>query len=71
MITDLPDGPKLAALDHAVATLSPTLRAVYLLSARDGLPHHQIGARLGMDIAEVTEALAVALGEIVRVVHAE
>jgi DNA-directed RNA polymerase specialized sigma24 family protein len=71
MITEPVGGPSLVALDHALAALSPTVRAVYLLSTRDGLPLDRNGARLGMDRTEVTEALAVALGEIDRVVPAE
>jgi RNA polymerase sigma factor (sigma-70 family) len=52
---------RLARLRAALIELPPVHRAVYLLSARDGLAYSEIAGRLGLSIGEVEQRLAEAL----------
>ncbi len=53
--------PLPAWFDRAYRSMPDRLRAVYRLSAGQGLGHVAIGERLGLTIAEVERALADAL----------
>ena len=52
---------RLERLRRAVAALPMPARAVYWLSAVEGLDYAAIGARLGIGMAEVEAALAEAI----------
>ncbi|WP_454727384.1 MULTISPECIES: sigma-70 family RNA polymerase sigma factor [Cupriavidus] len=50
----------LAAVDRLLGSLSERMRAAFLLSRLDGLPHAEIAARLGVSVARVSQYLTVA-----------
>lgn len=55
------DRVRLARLEAAVATMEDPAREIFLMLRVDGLVYPEIGARLGLSIAEVEKGFAEAM----------
>ncbi|WHU04379.1 sigma factor-like helix-turn-helix DNA-binding protein [Sphingomonas sp. NIBR02145] len=57
---------RLARLEAAVATMEDTTREIFLMLRVDGLAYPEIGARLGLSVAEVERGFVEAMVHLTR-----
>jgi len=60
------DRVRLARLEAAVATMEDTAREIFLMLRVDGLAYPEIGARLGLSVAEVERGFVEAMVHLTR-----